>query len=212
MKIFTCLFLSLLVSAAYAQTEPAHPSHWRTTIEMGVQMGRVRPDQTNAYPYYDYGYISYIPYYPSYSPNRAAGNRIGLTIHAFAGYIFRPQLVTGLTVGVDYFNNSAFLPIAAAVQGDLFGSKKRVTTFYTLESGYAIAGPNPHDNELKGGWLWSPGVGLRINKGNGTGFLISAGYKHQQAKHIASVDGVQILSQEENRAYNRIYFRMGFSF
>ncbi len=176
---------------------------------MGIQAGRVRPDQRNSYPYMGYGYL---PNYYNYSPIRAAGNRIGLTIHAFMGYRVQPRLTAGLATGVDYYNNSAFFPVAAAIQGDIFKRVKRVTPFYSLESGYAFAGPNPHDNELKGGWLWSPGVGIRINKGNGTGFLISAGYKHQQAKQVASVDGVQVLSQIEYRSYNRLYFKMGFSF
>lgn len=212
MKTFICLFFCLLTLSAQAQIEPANISRWRVNVEMGVQAGRVRPDQPQTYPYY--GSIYYPNYYPnsSYSPIRPAGNRIGLTLHAFTGYVLRPQLLTGITFGVDYYNNSAFLPIAAAVQGDLFGRQKRLTPFYNLEGGYAIAGPNPHDNELKGGWLWSPGVGLRINKGNGTGFLISAGYKHQQARQIIPVDGVVVLSQVEYRSYNRLYFRMGFSF
>ncbi|WP_420149806.1 hypothetical protein [Spirosoma sp.] len=210
MKVFTFIIFGLLAHCAYAQTESPKTTPWRITVQMGIQAGRVRPDQPNAYPYYDY--YGYLPRYYNYYPIRGAGNRIGLTIQAFTGYSFRPWLTTGLSFGVDYYNNSAFLPVAAAVQGDIVGSKKRITPFYTLESGYAIAGPNPHDNELKGGWLWSPGLGLRINKGNGTGFLISAGYKHQQAKQIASVDGVQTLSQIEYRNYNRLYFRMGFSF
>ncbi|WP_080059718.1 hypothetical protein [Spirosoma aerolatum] len=214
MKIVTFLTVCLLAQVAIGQTITTTTSHWRTTVEMGVQMGQVKPDVPTGYPYYGYDmiYNPYNNYNYSYYPIRDAGNRIGLTIHAFTGYIVRPQLITGISFGVDYFNNSAFLPIAAAVQGDLFNHTKRLTPFYTLESGYAIAGPNPHGRELKGGWLLSPGVGIRINKGNGTGFLISAGYKHQEAKQVASVDGVQLLAQTEQRAYNRLYFRMGFSF
>jgi len=121
-------------------------------------------------------------------------------------------LVTGLATGVDYYNNSAFFPLAAHVQGDLFGRERRLSPFYTLEGGYAFRGPNPHDNDLHGGLLWSPGLGLRINKGNGTGFLVSAGYRHQQARHDTPVDGVYTLSQTEDRRYNRLYFKMGFSF
>ncbi|UFH55205.1 hypothetical protein [Spirosoma sp. KNUC1025] len=209
MKTFISLLICLLVRHTYAQTEPAKPNPWRVTVEMGVQTGRVQPDQRNAYPYYDY---IYYPNNYNYYPARTAGNRIGLTIHAFTGYSIRSWLIPGLAFGVDYYNNSAFIPVAAAVQGDIFGHKKRLTTFYSLESGYALSGPNPHGRELKGGWLWSPGIGLRINKGNGTGFLISAGYKHQEARQVAAVDGVQTLSQVEHRHYNRLYFRMGFSF
>ncbi|GAB4045661.1 hypothetical protein [Spirosoma litoris] len=212
MKTFTYLVVlfSLSNSLVQAQKEPGKASRWRTTVEMGIQAGRVRPDPSDAYNYY--GNYIYLPNYYNYSSIRPAGNRIGLTIHTFVGYTLRPQLITGLALGVDYYNNSAFIPLAGAIQGDIFGHTKRLTTFYTLESGYAIAGPNPHDSELKGGWLWSPGIGLRINKGNGTGFLISAGYKHQEARQVASVDGVQVLSQIEDRSYNRLFFRMGFSF
>ncbi|QJW92084.1 hypothetical protein HNV11_23260 [Spirosoma taeanense] len=205
-KLFTLLLGLLRIGFVCAQNEPIAAGRWLTTIEMGVQTGRVRPDNLNQ----NYGYWSYYPA-PYYS-QRPAGNRVGLTIHAFSGYTFTPSLHVGLSTGVDYYNNSAFFPVAATVQGNIFKRIQRLTPFYCLESGYAFRGPNPHEKELKGGWLWSPGIGLRINKGNGTGFLISAGYKHQQARHIASVDGTQTLSQVEYRRYNRLFFRMGFSF
>lgn len=201
------LLCYLVTLWAHAQTEPAKTSRLLTTVAMGVQFGRVQPDQPN----WNYGYGYYPNYYNLY-PQRPAGNRIGLTIHTFVGYTLQPRLTPGLTLGVDYYNNSAFFPVAAAIQGNIFRRTQRITPFYSLESGYAFRGPNPHGSELKGGWLWSPGVGIRINKGNGTGFLISAGYKHQEARQVASVDGVQTLSQMEYRHYNRLYFRMGFSF
>ncbi len=207
-RLYTVLLFFLVSLFAHGQTEPTKQSRWQTTVQMGIQAGRVQPDQPT-YPNYGYGY--YTNYYNLY-PQRPTGNRIGLTIHAFSGYRVRSRLTAGLATGVDYYNNSAFIPVAAAIQGDIGKQTKRITPFYSLESGYAFRGPNPHDKELKGGWLWSPGVGLRINKGNGTGFLISAGYKHQRARQEAAVDGVQVLSQVEYRSYNRLYFRMGFSF
>jgi hypothetical protein len=206
MKIqIAILIVSLPIRLAFSQNEPTVAQKWRTTVQMGVQAGRVRPDP----PYPNYGYYYYTVYT---SPQRPAGNRIGLTIHATHSYIVSSMVGVGIASGVDYYNNSAFFPVAGVVQGDLLATPHRITPFYSIESGYAFRGPNPHDKELSGGWLWSPGLGVRINKGNGTGFLISAGYKHQQARQIASVDGVQTLSQIENRRYNRLYFRMGFSF
>lgn len=207
MKTVLIAFGCLLSFVATAQPEPLAKNHrWLTTVDMGVQLGRVRPDQPNYYG--GWGWYGA----PTYIPQRSAGNRIGLTIHAFTGYPIRSWLIPGLATGVDYYNNSAFFPLAAAVQGNLSGTQRRISPYYSLESGYAFRGPNPHNDELSGGWLWSPGLGLRINKGNGTGFLVSAGYRHQQAQHNAPVDGIYILSQVENRRYNRIYFRMGFSF
>ena len=210
MKIcYVLLFVCALMQTTRAQTKPPGASRWRTTVQMGVQTGRVRPDS----PYRNYGYSSMYYSTPSYyQPLRTAGNRIGLTIHATHSYIFNSKASVGVTSGVDYYNNSTFFPVAATFQGDFLPSERRLTPFYSLESGYAFRGPNPHNKELTGGWLWSPGFGIRISKGNGTGFLISAGYKHQQAKQTASVDGVQTLSQIEYRRYNRLYFRMGFSF
>ena len=168
----------LVLSTIFARAQTSRPtvSHWRTTVEMGVQTGRVRPDN----PPITY-YSSW--YYPStYYPIRPAGNRIGLTIHATHSYILAPKLSAGLAAGVDYYNNSAFFPIAAVFQGDLTRQERRLTLFYSLEGGYALRGPNPHNKELKGGLLWSPGLGVRINKGNETAFLVSAGYKHQEAR------------------------------
>lgn len=206
MKIqLTSLLVLIAVQNALSQNEPASAPKWRTTVQMGIQAGRVRPDP--GYP--NYGYY----YYTVYSPvQRPTGNRIGLTIHATHSYIINTRAAVGVSTGVDYYNNSAFFPVAGIIQGDLLGSPHRISPFYSLESGYAFRGPNPHDKELTGGWLWSPGLGVRISRDNRTGFLISAGYKHQQARQTASVDGVQTLSQIEYRRYNRLYFRMGFSF
>lgn len=58
---FTLLFVSLLAQAGYAQLQSEATTRWRTTVEMGVQMGRVRPDAGNGG--YWYGYSSV--YYPS---------------------------------------------------------------------------------------------------------------------------------------------------
>ena len=208
---FTLLFLNLLAQAGYAQLQSEASTRWRTTIEMGVQMGRVRPDAGNKGYWYGYNSI-YYPLYPTTYAPRPAGNRIGLTIRATQSYILSQRLGVGLATGVNYYNNSAFFPVAALAQGNLMKHERRISPFYSLENGYAFRGPNPHDKELKGGWLWSPGLGVRIHKGNGTAFLISAGYTHQEARQVASVDGVQILSQVEYRRYNRLFFRMGFSF
>lgn len=207
MRPFAFLLCFLTIGIAHAQPEPPKKvTKWLTTVQMGVLGGRVRPDQ----PYYNGGWYGY--YQTSYTTQRPAGNRIGLTIHVFSGYRISNRLVTGLSSGVDYYNNSAFFPVSAAVQGDLLRRERRISPFCSLESGYAFRGPNPHDKELSGGWLVSPGLGVRINKGNGTGFLISAGYRHQQARQDVPVDGIYTLSQVENRRYNRLYFRMGFSF
>ncbi|MBC7568477.1 MAG: hypothetical protein H7319_01925 [Spirosoma sp.] len=198
----------LLTIPSKSQPDPQkNVTHWLTTVQMGVATGRVRPDQ----PVYSGGwYRGYYP--PYYTSQREAGNRIGLTIHLFSGYRWSNRLVTGLATGVDYYNNSAFFPLAGHVQGDLFNRERRLSPFYTLEGGYAFRGPNPHGNDLHGGFLWNPGLGVRINKGNGTGFIVSAGYRQQQARYDTPVDGVYTLSQTEDRRYNRLYFRMGFSF
>ncbi|AQG81498.1 hypothetical protein [Spirosoma montaniterrae] len=199
--------LAVITSPTFAQTDaPKLPARWQTTIEMGVLGGRVRPDQ----PTYGGGGWYYTPI--GYVPQRQAGNRIGLTIHTFMGYTLNKHVVTGVATGVDYYNNSAIIPVSGAVRGDLLGLDRRVMPFYLLETGYGFRGPNPHDEQMKGGWLWSSGVGLRISKGNNTGFLVSAGYRHQRSRQVADVDGVQVLSQVEYRQYNRLFFRMGFSF
>ncbi len=208
MKARLLLFVFATVSSlVHAQTdEPKLLTRWQSTVEMGVLGGRVRPDQ----PTYGGGGWYYYPI--NYLPQRSAGNRIGLTIHTFIGYTINKHVVTGVATGVDYYNNSVIIPVSAAVRGDLLRRDRRIMPFYALETGYGFRGPNPHDEQMKGGWLWRSGVGLRINKGNGTGFLVSAGYQHQRSRQVADVDGVQVLSQVEYRQYNRLFFRMGFSF
>lgn len=205
---FSCL-LTLAGVTGFGQSIPDPTTwakweapRWRTNIEVGVQVGQVRPDATNYYG-------GYYPYYPT----RPSGNRYSLSIHGFTGYRIKPTIVAGATAGVDWYSQSQFFPVGAAVQGDVLkGRNRRVTPFYNVESGYAFRGINPHGNDLKGGWFWAPGVGIRINTGNHTGFIISTGYKQQRARQESPVDGVYTISQVEYRRYNRVYFRMGFSF
>lgn len=202
MRRLICLSIALLASGSLAVAQTTDAPRWQTTIQVGVQAGQVRPDvNTN-----NGGW--YYPYYPV----RPAGNRYSLSIYGTTNYAVRSWLRTGLSAGIDWYSQTQLFPVAASLEGRLPKKNQRVSPFVNLESGYAFRGINPHGRDLSGGWLVSPGAGLRINTGNNTGFVISAGYKHQRASQRTPVDGTYTLSQVEYRHYNRIYFRMGFSF
>ncbi len=213
MKLLPQIVVLLLLSlSGRAQPEL---SHWQTDITFGVQAGKVNTESSpNSYWAGGGDFIApvYQPAYYYYYPVDATRNRYGLSIQVFEGYRLNHWLIPGITAGVDWYDNTQLFPVAIGVRGDLLKNERRIMPFYSLESGYGFRGFSYHGNQLHGGWSWSPGVGIRIKTGNKTAYIVSVGYKHQEAKLVSPTDGYTTLSLIETRRYNRLFFRMGFSF
>ena len=187
---------------------------WVNITEIGVQLGKIQTK--NDFNYYGYspssslfassGRYAYPPL-----PNNYGVNRNNLSIQTFNGIQLKNGFVPGITLGADWYGNSQFFPVMAALRRDVFKKQRRVSPYYSVDAGYAFRGFG-YDKDLQGGFVWSAGGGLRINTGNSTGLTLSVAYKQQNAYFTAPIDGVYTLAQREDRVYNRIALRMGICF
>ena len=186
---------------------------WVNITEIGVQLGKV---QTNndfndlngssslfGPPTGRFGYPSL--------PNNYGVNRNNLSIQTFNGIQLKNGFVPGITLGADWYGNSQFFPVMAALRRDVFKKQRRVSPYYSVDAGYAFRGFG-YDKDLHGGFVWSAGGGLRINTGNSTGLTLSVSYKQQHAVFTPPIDGVFVLAHREDRIYNRIALRLGICF
>ena len=128
------------------------------------------------------------------------------TVLVFYGYQFNRLLSLGATTGLDFYSNMVVTPLALGVRGEAFDT--RISPTYSLDVGYGSTVLSEGDFS-KGGWMYNPALGLRVNTGNGTAFTFGAGYKVQRVERETSSWGT-IAQQKIN--YRRLTLRLGFMF
>ena len=186
---------------------------WVNITEIGAQLGRI---QANSNPDYSNLWVSSSSFAPSYGrypslPPNYGVNRNSLSIQTFNGVRLKNSLTPGITLGADWYGNSQFFPVMAALRGDILKKQRRISPYYSVDAGYGFRGFG-YSSDLRGGLAWSAGGGLRINTGNKTGLAIGVAYKQQNAVYNTPVDGIYTISQRENRVYNRLALRLGICF
>ncbi len=142
-------------------------------------------------------------------------NRFSFTAQTFNGVQLRPRLAVGATVGVDWYAAALLMPLCAGIRYDLArNNQKNVRVFTSLDAGYGVAWLHQSVLNYKttGGWVASPGIGLRIGRPRTANFTLSMSYKRQQAHVDKPVDGQYTLVRYEDRVYNRVAFRIGVAF
>ncbi|NIJ50959.1 hypothetical protein [Dyadobacter arcticus] len=157
------------------------------------------------------GLFGRVKYLNQYNGNQEqVDNKLNLTVQTFNGIQINKRLITGVTVGMDWYRAALLNPIAAGLRYDLT-RKGNVKVFGTLDAGYAFAWF--HDDaegyDTRGGVMVNPGLGLRIGKD--AGFTLALTYKRQEAQ----VDKPPFSDQterSEQRVYNRLAMRLGISF
>jgi hypothetical protein len=118
------------------------------------------------------------------------------------GYRFNRWVFTGIGVGADLFATETIVPVFASLRGDLLKNKDFVP-FYFADLGYGINLTSNKDISYKGGLALAAGIGFKINLINDKGFLVSFGYRFQQASFLQN--NIQSV-----RDYNRLALRAGF--
>ena len=148
----------------------------------------------------------------SMSGQEAMENRLSLTAQMFNGIKLTDQLATGVTVGMDWYKTALINPIAAGVRYDLTNGRV-ARLFSTLDAGYGFAWFHDDLNgyKTKGGFMINPGMGLKYGKPGGTAVTIAVTYKRQHAE-INKPPLWEQTERVENRIYNRMGLRLGFSF
>ncbi|MHC2993778.1 hypothetical protein OB13_20160 [Pontibacter sp. HJ8] len=128
------------------------------------------------------------------------------TVQVFYGYRPNRLLAIGATTGADFYDNTLVVPVALGIRGEVF--KTRISPTYSLDAGYGSAALSDGDTS-KGGWMYHPALGMRVNTGNGTAFTFGAGYKVQRVQRETSSWNTLI---DQKITYKRLSLRAGFMF
>jgi hypothetical protein len=118
------------------------------------------------------------------------------------GYRFSKRIFAGVGIGADLFATETIIPLFASFRGDIL-KKGEFIPFYFIDFGYGFNATRNDDIEYKGGIAAAAGIGFKINLIHNKGFLVSFGYRFQQASLVR--DNIF-----ENRDYNRLALRAGF--
>jgi len=136
--------------------------------------------------------------------------RSSFTASSFNGYRFRRGLAVGATVGVDWYARNAVVPLSLGLRGDV--ARSRVSPFYALDAGYAVASLAKGEGvNFDGGLHLNPAIGLRFALNGGAALTWSIGYKYQRARTV--FENANGFSRTENvYNYNRLALKVGMSF
>lgn len=159
------------------------------------------------------GLFGRVKYINSYNGNQEqVDNRLSLTIQTFNGIQLHRRLAVGATLGMDWYRAALLNPVAAGVRYDLT-RKGNVKLFATADAGYAFAWfhDDPEGLDTKGGLMINPGIGLKIGKPGAVAVTLGLSYKRQEAQ-VTKVPLWDQKDRYEDRVYNRLALRLGFSF
>jgi hypothetical protein len=118
------------------------------------------------------------------------------------GYRFSRRLFTGVGIGADLFATETIIPLFGSVRGDIIRSGDFIP-FYFADFGYGFNATRNERITYEGGLSAAIGIGFKINLISEKGFLVSFGYRYQQAS-------LQQNGVVENRDYRRLALRAGF--
>jgi hypothetical protein len=197
----TTIIVALLLSNVVFGQKTNFKKQFVNMTEIGVLAGNVVYDQTvwNGW---------------GSSTQSTVSRRINVTIQTFNGIQIKPRLAVGATVGLDEYTSLALLPVSVGVRYDVMAqSAKKVGFFGAFDAGYGLAviQPDVQGYDTRGGLMLNPGVGLRFGAKSGRAFVLTMGYKLQQARINKPLYSGE-LYKYENRSYQRLAIRMGVSF
>ena len=160
-------------------------------------------------------------YYPSiYSnftiPNSdyyTLRNTINLSLQTFNGVVIKPNTTVGITTGLDAYNSTLIMPIAAGIRQVVAQKSKNGAKIQIgLDTGWGFDWLNPKNNfeKLYGGIMINPGFGMKFPTKNGSSWLVNFGYKYQYLKIDQTEVNEYLLSSRETRNLKRLQVRVGF--
>lgn len=118
------------------------------------------------------------------------------------GYRFSRYAFTGLGVGADLFATETILPVFASFRGDIL-KKGDFIPFYFADLGYGFNATRNPTIQYKGGLAMAVGIGFKVDLVQQKGFLVSFGYRYQQASRTMG-------DMTMNGDYSRLALRAGF--
>ena len=141
-------------------------------------------------------------------------NKTSLTIQTFNGVQVCPRLAVGGVVAVDWYSAALIMPVGAGLRYDLAKpNDKNVQVFVSADAGYGLNWLNKSstNNDVKGGLMLNPGIGLRLGKPGKGAFVLSLSYKRQAVQAQKPLQ-FNDITRDESRVYNRLAVRLGVMF
>ena len=107
-------------------------------------------------------------------------------LHGIMGYQFNPYFYAGVGVSLDVYDSDLFVPVFADLR--YFFLDGQFSPYFFLDGGYAL--PVDVDEQLKGGPMVNPGVGLRYWLTRVVAVNGSLGYRYQSIpRDVVDIDG-----------------------
>lgn len=127
------------------------------------------------------------------------------TINGFRVY---KNAYLGLATGLDMYRDATLLPVLLHARWD-FLPEKKISPYIGVSGGRTL-GLTKMDNiySLKGGFTGEISTGFKVNRGNGTGYTFSLGYRYQKFQEKLNVLG----ERTTDYGLNRFVIRTGFFF
>lgn len=136
-------------------------------------------------------------------------NSINITNNVAAGYKFHRLIGVGGSAGIDLIEDIIFFPVALEIRGNFFN--KAVTPYYAAQAGYSFPAnlSDFNQNELSGGMVFNPSLGLQFSLSKDVAILLDAGIKIQKYHIYRQTWGGEI---NQDITLRRLTMRMGFIF
>lgn len=128
------------------------------------------------------------------------------------GYRFTPLLSAGLGIGyTPYSDPLDLIPLFIEIRYQLIHAQNSPFVFLKTGHGFSILSDEESSVDRHGGgYTLNPGIGIRIDTGNGYGWYFNAGYNIDHASFEQDIGGGQVLETE--LTYKRLHFGFGLSF
>lgn len=208
-KIYVILLF--LAFSATAQDREVKTSKFVNQTEIALLAGRSLTGSTYYPVYYDLVPGSYQPYPPS-KPGYKEKNTGSLSFQTFNGWRIKPRTAVGLTTGLDAYQGTLIMPVAAGVRQILFEKGPTLSKIQaSLDLGTGTLWLDGGDEvSKKGGLMVNPAIGFVFPTRSGSAFLLNFGYKYQHYSLSAAFDKENFW--EESRNIKRLQVRLGFQF
>ncbi len=173
--------------------------------EFSVLFGRTRDSY-----YYPAIYSSFIIPNSDYYSLR---NTVNLSLQTFNGLVLNHKTSVGITTGLDAYNSSLIMPIAAGIRQVVAQKSKNGAKLQIgADAGWGFDWLNPKNDyeKLYGGIMVNPSFGMKFPTRNGSSWLVNFGYKYQYLKIKQTEVNEYLLSSMETRNLKRFQVRVGF--
>lgn len=150
---------------------------------------------------------------------RELDNKIFIfNINQLLAYQFNPYVTSGISLGIDIWKKTAFIPLTANLSIDFMDYF--VSPHWYLNAGYAFkwymtSKPEIMDRVIQGGkpgWHINTGIGAKVKMSNKLALLIAAEYRMQNTTIQYSVTAPQEVDYSlitTNRTQNMFYHFVG---